>query len=327
MGRKALVLGCGPIAGVDGARERVLENSVMEKTLKGYRSDAKIFDDFLAEQGGTAKEAKNYWFLFCETYCKKSDKATKESLESYRSAILFLQDLGQYPGSWAADTDVKRACYSARYKKGVKKLVVPRGALDEEKLADLRAYLIEKEEMQMLEFVDCCWGTHSRIEELLQLAEDKVVDEGILIPNKNYCCKTADTEPPFTLKGWSIILPEARVILERRRLQAAARKKASLLFPSRDFKAYQLRAVMKKCAVENEWGGDLVFDVPHCLRHTGIEQMVAEGKGAELKSSLASLKRYGAPNAARGPKGDKKAKKAFQETLKVIKQERAKSRK
>jgi hypothetical protein len=79
---------------------------------------------------------------------------------------------------------------------------------------------------------------------------------------------------------------------------------------------------MKHVARLKEWPRDLVFDVPHALRHGRIAKAVAEGKAVEFRSSASSLRRYGASNEAR--RGCKEAKKELTKAVKKISEERKK---
>ena len=342
-GRQAIVLG-GPIIDPHGARERVLTQSVMSKTLDGYRAKVAIYNAFLKQSSGrgdlSVAEQESFWYCFCETYCEKSTKASKTTLESYRSAIMFLQSIGEFPGKWAEKEDVRKACVAARYAGGLKKVGSLRGALgaesDEGKYILLQNWLTENGELNMLDFVVSCYGTHSRLYELAGLKNEDVflttgeVDErgkvrgitetGICIPNKCFNAGSQDYEKPFIIKSWDIISSEAKEILEARK---KATKVGQLLFPTSQFKLTHLRACMKKAlgngSVETL---ELTFSSPHCLRHGRIATLVADGRGAVLKSSIASLKRYGAPNVVRNGKGRNGAKKEFLNVIKKIAKQR-----
>lgn len=322
MGRKAIVENSGRWRGAEirAARGEVLGQSVSLQTMKGYLSRANVFRRFVKRAGGgRAVPGKKFWFPFCKDFSKKSKNISRSGLEGYRSAILKLQMLGDFPGKWAGDEDVVVACAAGAYKAGVKKkAAVPRGAVSCEQAEALAGWMEEKGRLEMAEAVRALWGTHSREEELLGLKKEDIRNEGIEIPNKNFNANSGPEERPRIIKPWSVISEKAREILVRKGKEAQTGR---LLFPCSVFRLHQLRGAMKEGARALDFPDDLALDIPHAFRHGGIADLVEKGRGEEVRSSVASLRRYGVPNEAR--RGDKKAKKAFGQKIKEIAKKRA----
>ena len=83
----------------------------------------------------------------------------------------------------------------------------------------------------------------------------------------------------------------------------------------------RFRQCMKKAGAHLGWEDhDLILNVPHCLRHGRIALAVDKNEAAGLRSSVSSIRRYGAPNEAR--KGNKDAKKEFKLQVKKIAKQR-----
>ena len=317
MGRKALVADTTRVnKDVAFSRRRVLLSSVASKTLAGYKGKILILENFCATVRGwkfdqcaktIGKESspeqrvqldKDVWFLFCEEFAQRSSNASKSALEAYRSAVGFFQTLGDVEGDWANDDDVIRATAASRYEGGKRKMTRKRGALTSEMFEELLKWLKAVGETRFEELLIVLFGTHARITEIVELKGEDVVAGGIWIPNKAYRVATMEHEEPRILKPASVLSAEAWSILERRSREA--KHSTSLLFPCKEGRVHELRAVLKRACEELDWDEDVLkFDVPHCLRHGRVTDLVSEGRGSEVKMAPNTLRRYGKPNASR----------------------------
>jgi integrase len=312
MGRKPLVVG----AKVDAedlvqASRRVLLGAVGKKTLEAYQGKIGILGRAFAGYDGTQFQEvkvglpeapeipvtlkKSHWFKFCEDFAQRS--ASTAGLEAYRAAVAFFQQLGDVGDTWASDPDVSRAIRAARFAGGEAKR--PRGAITTTLFADLLKWLEKSGESRFKDLVTVLFGTHCRIEEIMRLTKgDVILEKGIMIPNKACRASLLATESPRVLKAWGVMTEEAIAIIRTR--VADRMGEDALLFPCREGRAYQLRAVMKRAAEELGWEkGALDLSVPHCLRHGRIVELYSEGRGNEVKMSENVLKRYSKPNEER----------------------------
>jgi hypothetical protein len=254
-------------------------------------------------------------------------------LEAYRSALLFLFSAGAKLGSgetamklegaeWLSKQDTIKSCKAAEYRSGEAKVKVPRGAISAEMTGDLVGWMKGEGKPGMAELAQVLFGAHARVQEVVQLKEDEV-DEGVgggfRFRNKMFRC--GNGQPAWLTKGWGEVDVVVKEILLRRKRVAG---KGRLLWPCAEFRIGEFRAAMKRAAEALGWGAELQFDVPHCLRHGRIAQAMAaddvEEQTKTMRSSVASLGRYGKPNAART--GCKSAKKEFGKALKKVRQAR-----
>jgi hypothetical protein len=308
-GRKAIVEKADPMTEEDleQARKEVLCASVSAATLKQYRARMQILRRFAKDTTGEEELGKKHWFAFCLQFASKSRAAGKSALEGYRAAVAFAQRLGEMPGVWAKDDDVVAAMTAVCYRGGERKRPSVRGAMTREMLVELLTWLRSTGQGEMVEVVTVIFGVHGRIEEVMGLKKEDVSDDGIEIPDKVFRAANVSTESPRIVKKKEVITDEAWSILTRR---ASETESGRLIFPCQETRTHRIRAAMHRAARELGWDEEvLVFDVPHCLRHGRVMELVAEGREGEIKMSKSGIVRYGMPNEGR--EGDREVRAEF----------------
>jgi hypothetical protein len=160
------------------------------------------------------------------------------------------------------------------------------------------------------------FGGSMRISELVNMHKEEVGEDGVWVASKAHRMKTQRNIPPREMLRKELFTPEAWDIVQRR---SRSTGKSGLLFPCGEFRVHQLRGLLKTAALELGWSDEergLVLDVPHALRHGGVQEAVREGRAEELKMSTSGIDRYAKPNAAR--QGDKRAKKEHAIRMKAL---------
>jgi integrase len=312
-GRKPLVGTATPMstAEMEECRRAVLRASISGTTLKAYEDRIRILREFAKATDGARELEKRHWFVFCQRFAAASKASSKSALEGYRAAIAFHQDLGEITGTWASDPDVVRALGAVMYQAGARKRPIKRGAITREMLGELVDWLTKTGQEEKIEVVVTLFGTHARIEEVMNLKTFDVEEGGILIPNKTCKASTVGKEQPIIRKARESITEEAWKIIWRRATESPPGR---LLFPCEEVRIPQLRAALHRASQELGWDEEcLNFGVPHCFRHGRVTEMVEEGRAAEVKMAKSTLERYGMPNEGR--LGNPEVRRAFRKRL------------